>query len=107
MSSPSEKDIEKAREIIASTCLKRHGYESWRDPTRPSDDALLVAQGIAAARAEGRREGMEAACKLVCDWCRQQIPLRGHAHDFGDGRLAGCDASAIRRAMEEPDEQSE
>lgn len=60
-----------------------------------------------AARAEGRREGMEAACKTVCSWCRQDVPLRGHAHDFGDGRLAGCEASAIRRAMEVPDEQSE
>lgn len=97
MSSPSEKDIERARGIIASTCLKRHGYESWRDPTRPSDDALLVAQGIANARAEGRREGMEAACKAVCHFCRNGISHDGMA-SAGQNRQA---CAPIRRAMED------
>lgn len=95
---PSERDRDWARSIWGLL----HSDDTFED-----EDVAKLAESCRAIRAEERREGMEEACKTVCGWCRQQIPLRGHAHDFGDGRLAGCDASAIRSAMEVPTDGAE
>lgn len=89
MSSPSEDDIKATDELFKACALLLR-----RDPLQYRKK---VEEFRANARAEGRREGMEAACKAVCHFCRNGISHDGMA-SAGQNRQA---CAPIRRAMED------
>ena len=90
MTTPTQRDVEMAREMLSWM-----GYGN--DANEPAN---RIATALAAAREDGRREGMEEAAIAVCTLCRMGIE-RCDTTDFAALRAieaTGCWCSGERAA---------
>jgi len=52
-----------------------------------------------AANADAHRDGMRAAAKMVCEWCREEHPLEVLDGDWYHPEQADCDAARIHDVL--------
>ena len=95
--------------------VRREGYQAGMSDERlthvPGWEDWMVGHG------KGYLEGLEAACKVVCGQCRDNLPIKlipnvvnqgiVYGHDIGNFMMSSCRADPIRRLMETTADQGQ
>jgi hypothetical protein len=94
---PTEKELEEAREWLRRTFEDRWRLASGHSLSREDRTAILLAE----FRADGQREVFEQARKLMCRRCREGYYFDGHEHQDDVCGPSPCEALEWRAAFPE------